>query len=37
MTDRYSCADLGAVVKEAAMCCVRELSSEQLMSLTDAS
>lgn len=31
MTEGYSCSDLKAVVKEAAMFPVRELSSEQLM------
>ena len=32
-TERYSCADLQVLVKEAAMCPVRELTQEQLMAL----
>ena len=36
-TEGYSCSDVQAVVKEAAMCPVRELSSEQLMSIKDTS
>ena len=30
VTDGYSCADIGAFVKETAMAPVRELTSEQL-------
>ena len=35
LTEGYSCSDLQAVVKEAAMCPVRELTSEQLMQIKD--
>ena len=35
ITDGYSCADINAYVKEAAMAPVRELSSEQLMNMKD--
>ena len=35
MTEGYSCADLNAVVKEAAMVPLRELTSEQLMNIKD--
>lgn len=35
MTEGYSCSDLKAVVKEAAMFPVRELTSEQLMQIKD--
>lgn len=35
MTEGYSCSDLQAVVKEAAMFPVRELSTEQLMAIKD--
>lgn len=37
LTEGYSCSDLQAVVKEAAMAPVRELSTEQLMQIKDTS
>lgn len=37
MTDGYSCADMQAMIREAAMMPVRELTSEQLMELKDKS
>lgn len=35
MTEGYSCSDLQAVIKEAAMSPVRELTTEQLMAIKD--
>ena len=35
LTEGYSCSDLQAVVKEAAMNPVRELTTEQLMQIKD--
>ncbi len=37
MTEGYSCSDLQAVIKEAAMSPVRELTTEQLMAIKDTS
>ena len=37
ITEGYSCADLNAFVKEAAMAPIREMTTEQLMSLEDTS